>query len=48
VVTLFLVGVGLSRESLRAVGPRPLALGVALWLAMGVSTLAAVKAGLSV
>ena len=48
VVTLFLVGVGLSREALRAVGPRPLALGVALWLAMGASTLAAVKAGLAV
>jgi uncharacterized integral membrane protein (TIGR00698 family) len=48
VVTLFLVGVGLSREALRAVGPRPLALGVALWLAMGVTTLAAVKAGLAV
>ncbi len=46
VVTLFLVGVGLSRDALRAVGPRPLALGVALWLAMGTSTLAAVKAGL--
>jgi uncharacterized integral membrane protein (TIGR00698 family) len=48
VVTLFLVGVGLSREGLRAVGPRPLALGLALWVAMGVSTLAAVKAGLGV
>ena len=48
VVTLFLIGVGLSREALRRVGPRPLALGVALWLLMGGATLAAVKAGLRV
>ena len=48
VVTLFLIGVGLSREALRRVGPRPLALGVALWLVMGGATLAAVKAGLRV
>jgi uncharacterized integral membrane protein (TIGR00698 family) len=48
VVTLFLIGVGLSREALRRVGPRPLALGLALWLLMGGATLAAVKAGLGV
>ncbi len=48
VLTLFLIGLGLSRASLRAVGPRPLALGIALWIVMAASTLAAVKAGLAV
>jgi uncharacterized integral membrane protein (TIGR00698 family) len=48
VVTLFLIGAGLSREGLRAVGPRPLALGVALWVFMGAATLVAVRAGLAV
>jgi uncharacterized integral membrane protein (TIGR00698 family) len=47
VVTLFLIGLGLSRESLRAVGPRPLALGVGLWVVVAATTLAAVKAGLA-
>lgn len=45
VLTLFLVGLGLSRASLRAVGARPLLLGAALWLAMGTGTLAAVYLG---
>jgi uncharacterized integral membrane protein (TIGR00698 family) len=45
VVTLYLVGLGLSRESLRAVGARPLLFGVLLWLAAGAATLAAVRAG---
>jgi uncharacterized integral membrane protein (TIGR00698 family) len=45
VLTLFLIGLGLSRESLRAVGPRPLALGLALWIAMGAGTLAAIHLG---
>jgi uncharacterized integral membrane protein (TIGR00698 family) len=45
VLTLFLIGLGVSRASLRAVGARPLLLGVALWLAMGVGTLAAVRLG---
>ncbi len=46
VLTLFLIGLGLSRASLRSVGPRPLALGLALWAAMGAATLAALQAGL--
>jgi uncharacterized integral membrane protein (TIGR00698 family) len=46
VLTLFLVGLGLSRQSLRSVGVRPLLLGVALWAAMAVGTLAAIRAGL--
>jgi uncharacterized integral membrane protein (TIGR00698 family) len=47
VLTLFLIGLGLSRASLRAVGARPLVMGVALWIAMGVGTLAAIHLGLS-
>ncbi|HET7752546.1 MAG TPA: putative sulfate exporter family transporter [Anaeromyxobacteraceae bacterium] len=46
VVTLFLIGLGLSRGSLRAVGARPFALGALLWVAMGAGTLAAVRLGL--
>lgn len=45
VLILFLIGLGLSRSSLRAVGPRPLVLGVLLWIAMGVGTLAAIRLG---
>jgi uncharacterized membrane protein YadS len=45
VLTLFLVGLGLSRDGLRAVGARPLVLGLALWVAMGAGTLAAVYVG---
>lgn len=41
-VTLFLIGVALSREALRAVGWRPLAQGVALWLAISGASLWAV------
>jgi uncharacterized membrane protein YadS len=47
VLTLFLIGLGLSRASLRAVGARPLLMGVALWLTMGAGTLAAVAFGLA-
>ena len=46
VLTLFLIGLGLSRGSVRSVGARPLALGLALWIAMGTATLAAVHAGI--
>lgn len=41
-LTLFLIGAGLSLASIRAVGPRSLALGVILWLFIGSLTLAAV------
>ncbi len=47
VVTLYLIGLGLSRDSLRAVGARPLLLGVLLWVAAAAGTLAAVKLGLA-
>ena len=46
VLTLFLIGLGLSRSSLRAVGARPLVMGVALWVAMGAGTLLAIHLGL--
>lgn len=42
VVVLFLIGAGLSRESLREVGVRPLVFGVILWLAMAGASLGAV------
>lgn len=45
VVTLFLIGASLTREALRSVGLRPVALGVALWFLAAGATLAALKAG---
>ena len=44
--TLFLIGLGLSRASLKAIGVRPLVLAVGLWLTLGTGTLAAIMAGL--
>ena len=41
-VTLFLIGAGLSRRSIAAVGARPLILGVVLWIAISVTSLIAV------
>ncbi|MFL5389099.1 MAG: YeiH family protein [Myxococcales bacterium] len=46
VLTLFLIGLGLSRKTLKAVGLRPLVLGVVLWLTMACGTLAAIRTGL--
>ena len=46
-VTLFLIGAGLSRRSLAAVGVRPLILGVLLWIAISVTGLWAVTATLA-
>ncbi|MDP2273906.1 MAG: putative sulfate exporter family transporter [Archangium sp.] len=45
VLTLFLVGAGVSREAVRALGVRPLVLGVSLWLVVASASLAAVKLG---
>ncbi|HTS89278.1 MAG TPA: putative sulfate exporter family transporter [Gemmatimonadales bacterium] len=42
VLTLFLIGAGLTRATLRAVGLKPLAQGVLLWFAVGGLTLFAV------
>lgn len=41
-VTLFLIGTGLSRETLRRVGWKPMAQGVALWLVISAGSLWAV------
>lgn len=46
-VTLFLIGAGLSRRSIAAVGARPLLLGVLLWIAISCVSLVAVKQTLS-
>lgn len=45
VITLFLIGSGLSRGALRAVGRRPLIQGFVLWIAMGSATLGAILLG---
>ena len=41
-VTLFLIGAGLSRKSIAAVGARPMLLGVLLWIVISISSLFAV------
>jgi uncharacterized integral membrane protein (TIGR00698 family) len=45
VLTLFLIGAGLSREALRSVGLRPFLQGLVLWLLVGSLGLGAVKLG---
>jgi uncharacterized integral membrane protein (TIGR00698 family) len=45
VVALFLVGSGLSRQALRAVGRRPIIQGFLLWVVMGGATLGAILLG---
>jgi len=44
-VTLFLIGTGMSRESLAKVGARPLVQGVLLWIIVAATTLALVHVG---
>jgi uncharacterized membrane protein YadS len=39
-VTLFLIGAGLNKETLKRVGVRPLLQGLTLWVIVGLSTLA--------
>ena len=46
VLTLFLIGAGLSREALKSVGLRPFIQGLVLWLLVGSMGLAAVKLGM--
>jgi uncharacterized integral membrane protein (TIGR00698 family) len=46
VLTLFLIGAGLSREALRSIGLRPFLQGLLLWLIVGSLGLGAVKLGL--
>jgi uncharacterized integral membrane protein (TIGR00698 family) len=45
VLTLFLIGSGLSRSALHAVGRRPLVQGFVLWVVMGGGTLGAILLG---
>jgi uncharacterized integral membrane protein (TIGR00698 family) len=44
-LTLFLIGAGVSRETLRQVGPRPLLQGIALWLAVASISLVLIMKG---
>lgn len=46
VLTLFLIGTGLTREVLRRVGVRPLGQGAVLWLLVSAATLVAIVSGL--
>ena len=43
--TLFLIGSGISRTTLKTVGWRPLLLGILLWLAVGLSSLYFIRTG---
>jgi uncharacterized integral membrane protein (TIGR00698 family) len=45
VVTLYLIGSGLSRDALQFVGRRPLIQGFLLWILMGAGTLGAIMVG---
>ena len=44
-VTLFLIGTGISRASLRAVGIRPLVQGVLLWIIVATTSVLVIRAG---
>lgn len=46
VLTLFFIGLGLSKETLKKVGPRPLFMGITLWILISVSTFLAIQFGL--
>ncbi|HEV2173162.1 MAG TPA: hypothetical protein VGR71_06335, partial [Nitrospira sp.] len=42
-VTLFLIGTGLSRETFRQVGVRPMVQGVVLWVVVATLSLLAIR-----
>ncbi len=44
-VTLFLIGTGLSRQTIRQVGIRPLVQGILLWMTVAAGTLSLIRAG---
>jgi uncharacterized integral membrane protein (TIGR00698 family) len=44
-VTLFLIGTGLSKQSIREVGMRPLLQGITLWIIVAVGSLLLIRAG---
>jgi uncharacterized membrane protein YadS len=43
--TLFLIGTGISRHTLREVGVRPLLQGILLWIIVAAGSLALIRAG---
>jgi len=43
-VTLFLIGAGISRSTLKAVGARPLVQGIVLWAIVALGTVLLVRA----
>ncbi len=45
-VTLFLIGCGISKATLKKVGARPLVQGVVLWLIVGIISLLLIRAGI--
>ncbi len=45
VVTLFLIGTGLSKKTLQQVGARPMLQGVLLWILIGTASLLAIRSG---
>jgi uncharacterized integral membrane protein (TIGR00698 family) len=45
VVTLYFIGLGLTRASLRSVGARPLLMGISLWVAVAALSLGAIASG---
>jgi uncharacterized integral membrane protein (TIGR00698 family) len=44
-VVLFLIGTGLSKETIRRVGARPFIQGISLWIVVAVASLTAIRAG---
>ena len=44
-VTLYLIGTGLSAQTVRQVGPRPLLQGIILWIAVACGSLALIRVG---
>ncbi|MCU1310864.1 MAG: hypothetical protein JWO20_1989 [Candidatus Angelobacter sp.] len=45
-ITLFLIGTGISRSSIKQVGVRPLAQGIALWFLVAIASLILIRTGL--
>lgn len=46
ILSLFVIGSGVGRQALRAVGPGPFLLGISLWLLVAAGTLALIRSGL--
>ena len=44
-VTLFLIGTGMTRHSIREVGPRPFVQGIVLWIIIATTSLVLIRAG---